>query len=516
MTENAKAQSKNRIQHIAEKIISGVLKERRTRQIAYTMIIRFAVLIILNIAVTAAFITIRYNSAMKAESVELISELGTQMSVNVDNAIATIEANANMVFADEMVYVYDPVKNVYSDYDYKRIQKRIAENLYMQSALRSYTDYAIIYSNGESLGILSDKTKELYGDNLYIEMINILGKEKSAWATGYSSDFSLAYYVVRVNDNSILIVSSDLGEVIDPIKRAANATDLTVYLTKDNKVVLYSTDPNEKPGGRLAGGLGKRVSIDGGTVLDNRYFVNTAVTSNGWLVIMEMPASELAAATVNAVTYAILIGIVFSILAIIVTIRMSARIIGSVNQTVHNLDVKAQIDLLTGILNKKSFEEIVDNEMSNGLQEYYYAMVFMDVDNFKNVNDRCGHDIGDEVLKFFARSMQRAFRDADIKGRLGGDEFCVLMRISRNAECDVRLQAEAACRRFYDILHSIGKIGRHEIPAITSSMGIAIAGENDKSFSDLYRKADTALYESKRNGKDQWTVYHTGMTEKTE
>ena len=140
----------------------------------------------------------------------------------------------------------------------------------------------------------------------------------------------------------------------------------------------------------------------------------------------------------------------------------------------------------------------------------------MDIDNFKSVNDRCGHDVGDLVLKSFSHTIETVFRETDIKGRLGGDEFCVLMKMTEEESKLLQEHVEEVCRRFIDRLHRKANSARQSLPAVTSSMGVAIWEGNSEGFEELYHKADTALYASKKRGKDTWTIYGQNELESSE
>lgn len=496
---------------LMERLFPKVWSEKRTRKIATTLIVSFTLFLAVAIILLITFVTLRFQQAMKTQAVGLTNELSSQMCVNLDNYVTTVEANAQMVFAEGGRYMYDPVAKKYSGLETIKIEQEITDTLRMQSRLRNYMDYCIAYSDGKTIGIVSDSTRKLYGKELYSSMRSAMGSDNSIWTTGYMNDYSMIYYAINVNENAVLVVSLYTHEFIDSLAMASKSDGMKLYLTDYRYRILHTNDDKAVKGENIPDWVSKRITRKAGTNIDGNYFVSVGDTVNKWHIIMVIPASQMFSSLRDTVVYVIIFSAVFIMIAFIMTVQITMKIVSNVNQTVHTLDVKAQIDLLTGILNKKSFEEIVNEDMQSGTGDYKYAMVFMDVDDFKHVNDKCGHDIGDEVLKFFARSMQRAFRENDIKGRLGGDEFCVLMKITNSQDIDVREQAEAACKRFYDILHSIGKTGRQEIPSITSSMGIAIAGENDKAFSDLYKKADIALYESKRAGKDRWTVYSKGL-----
>ncbi|MDO5134586.1 MAG: diguanylate cyclase [Eubacteriales bacterium] len=160
----------------------------------------------------------------------------------------------------------------------------------------------------------------------------------------------------------------------------------------------------------------------------------------------------------------------------------------------------AETDALTGCRNKRSTEELIDERLSRGGGQLN-AFLMMDVDKFKEINDVYGHAVGDEVLHAIGKKLRSGFRDRDIVGRIGGDEFVVFME-----NVDSRETAVARVQRLREALlgmrfSSMGEKG------ITVSMGLAFAPAGGESFSQVYVKADEALYRTKRGGRNGLTVY---------
>ncbi len=161
---------------------------------------------------------------------------------------------------------------------------------------------------------------------------------------------------------------------------------------------------------------------------------------------------------------------------------------------------KSKRDLLTGLYNKRSFEEEVKTAIENKKQDNVSVLLIFDFDNFKHINDHYGHQIGDEVLKAFAAILGRAFRTHDIIGRIGGDEFMVFMP---DMSADFLKRSDEISK---EILHELAilKVG----PAEHFSCSIGIGTDaGDYDFKKLYLLADKALYQSKENGKACYVRY---------
>jgi diguanylate cyclase (GGDEF)-like protein len=161
------------------------------------------------------------------------------------------------------------------------------------------------------------------------------------------------------------------------------------------------------------------------------------------------------------------------------------------------LDRLACTDELTGLLNRRAMIAAGSSEVSEALASQRSLSVLMiDLDHFKRVNDRFGHQIGDAVLRAFAAAARRTIRASDPIGRFGGEEFCILL-----AGADAAAAVEIAERLRATCASALGAATRRAT-SVTVSIGIATGGPGE-SFSDLMRRADAALYRAKAGGRDR-------------
>ncbi len=164
---------------------------------------------------------------------------------------------------------------------------------------------------------------------------------------------------------------------------------------------------------------------------------------------------------------------------------------------------KASLDEMTGAYTKNATERIIDKVLAGELKGSY-SLFIIDLDDFKQANDSHGHQFGDFCIKEFVRLLRSNFRESDIVGRVGGDEFVVFIP-SQNLEW-VRQKAEQLCRVLDTVCQKNGSVWKMSV-----SIGIAVAPKDGKSFEMLYEKADKALYETKKSGKNGYTLYEEGM-----
>ncbi len=156
---------------------------------------------------------------------------------------------------------------------------------------------------------------------------------------------------------------------------------------------------------------------------------------------------------------------------------------------------KAEYDGLTGILNRRAFDQICE---TSAQKEQKIALLLIDMDNFKNVNDTYGHLGGDNALKSLAAALSETFRDTDYVARVGGDEFAAIL-----PNCDASA-ANAIKKKIERINKRLSQLAEH---FVSVSVGVAFS---DNGFSkELYDKADKALYMVKERGKRGCEVYES-------
>jgi diguanylate cyclase (GGDEF)-like protein len=151
-------------------------------------------------------------------------------------------------------------------------------------------------------------------------------------------------------------------------------------------------------------------------------------------------------------------------------------------------------DQLTRVLNVRAFTERLADELRR-VARYHrpLALLYLDLDDFKIVNDSHGHQTGDAVLRLVAEAIRQAVRQADVVGRMGGDEFAVLMPETESA------LATAAADRLAAGLRSV----LNGSPAVTASIGVVSPITQATDTDALIRRADQAMYEAKKSGKNR-------------
>ncbi len=170
------------------------------------------------------------------------------------------------------------------------------------------------------------------------------------------------------------------------------------------------------------------------------------------------------------------------------------------------LNFLAYKDTLTGLPNRKMILEQLDILANiQGDDHDQFALVFIDLDNFKNVNDTMGHSVGDELLVQISERMTKMIHKIDLLGRLGGDEFALLIRRNISEE-----SLMAYLQRIHDSLQEPFKLANYQVNS-GASFGVAIWPLDGKSSEDLLTAADTAMYKAKESGKNEIQFFRESM-----
>ncbi|WP_449420312.1 EAL domain-containing protein [Phormidium nigroviride] len=164
-------------------------------------------------------------------------------------------------------------------------------------------------------------------------------------------------------------------------------------------------------------------------------------------------------------------------------------------------------DGLTGLANRALFRERLDHAfaIAKRRKDYLFAVMFLDLDRFKVVNDSLGHAIGDRLLIAIARRLEKSLHPGDTVARLGGDEFVILLE-----DIDSLSSATNLANLLHQELTSPFTVDGHEV-FITVSIGIALSSPECEDAANLLRDADTAMYRAKEQGRDRHEVFNTSM-----
>ena len=167
----------------------------------------------------------------------------------------------------------------------------------------------------------------------------------------------------------------------------------------------------------------------------------------------------------------------------------------------------AQHDFLTGLPNRVVLNDRLSQAIAHAQRHLKkVAILFLDLDGFKHINDSLGHQIGDELLQSVARHLAGCVRDSDTVSRQGGDEFVVLL-----SEMDQPEQAAIAARRMLQAVAQTHTVDQHSLH-VTASIGISVYPDDGHDATVLIKSADTAMYQAKAGGRHSYQFFRAAMT----
>jgi len=176
----------------------------------------------------------------------------------------------------------------------------------------------------------------------------------------------------------------------------------------------------------------------------------------------------------------------------------------------HTVELKnlAHFDSLTGLSNRRRILEEIRISLRNTVgQNDFFALLFIDLDNFKRINDSLGHGAGDELLIAVSKRLNSCVRSTDIVGRLGGDEFCIIVNnLKKQGD-----GASVACN-VLNVLKLPIHVQRTEV-IVSASIGIVLAPKDGDSIKELLQNADLAMYRAKALGRNKYQLFYPAMSE---
>ena len=301
---------------------------------------------------------------------------------------------------------------------------------------------------------------------------------------------NIYYELLTIQGSDAVYIYSDIDKTRGSEFQALSA----IQGVEESRSVVYSETKN-----------GNFESVDGQTFfqkfempLSNYYGLkHVYVAPESYVFLLTLPSEYYTERTkLDSGSFAIL-AIAVSVLTLLITILMYIAQSNRRKFTAKTTKM-AQVDTLTGLLNRAYFTELFEN-MIEEKPEDKYAILFMDLDGFKDINDSYGHNMGDKVLRVVANRLVMSARREDLVSRFGGDEFAML--IAYNSIDQVRYVANKVVKAIDEVMI----IDDNEYN-VGVSVGVAIYPEHARSVDDLYKVADNAMYKVKYSTKNNYFI----------
>lgn len=443
------------------------------------------------------------STALQNNASSLVAFNNKQLQININSYLNKVQTTAALLFSDEDYYEYDETTKDLSDYDKIQKEDNIVKRIVDLGIMENFSDFGIVYKDNYTVGWISKTTETHFAEGNMYESINekITNKNTSdGWFCGVNSNYDRLYYTKRINDNALLIASFYSRELAHVFQFPDNLEGMVIRLVSEDNHILYSSTKSE-----IGKNLSKKIANH-----SKEYLVTEDICTNGWRVVCSVPTKTILKDTSRMRWLAFVTSAIMIIVVILLVIFVIWRSSKPMDSVVMDLQNKALTDGLSGLLNKISFEKHVSHTLSETEAGKNIAIIIMDVDHFKNINDTLGHSYGDKVIVRTSNVLRKTLGDGFTVGRIGGDEFAIFIP-------DRRSDLEAFHKYMEKTLQTITSefmtefAEEHKSCDLSVSLGCYVAAYQSESFADIYHLADSALYVSKETGRGKYTFYEEGM-----
>lgn len=460
--------------------------------------VRSVIVVIISIAIlTTVFIAFRYvlNSELRsheethlAENAHTVSEV---FYTKLDDQLTMLESQARYLQSIDL-----------SDYN------AMKETIESTKGIGGFKNIGAANSSGATINYNGTSSGNIYLTDYFKEAMQ--GHNAISETTMIDEDGDeVLVLAVPINKNGKAegviygtFTKDTIDSIIDSISISKDSTDLVV--NSEEKILARSTNiPGFDSDMTMLTDAIPDISVPEGGKEETVYYKKDGnsyiaemvpIGLHDWYFVTILPETVVTEQTTEIMIYATFALIAVSVVFIIILLHIHSLL----KSTDRYID-QASTDSLTGILNKGTFRTGVCDAMDknkNGL-----ALFIIDLDDFKSVNDKLGHVMGDKVLTDVAKKLSLIFGGIDKVGRIGGDEFSAFVPMDKNEEAAVEY-AKVACAEIENTYSAHG-----ESVHVSVSVGIAFYPGDGSDYEQLYKNADSALYRCKKSGKNTYAVY---------
>ena len=522
---------------------------RQFKRFQIELLVVFSALILIVTIFLDYLILERSGRTMQRNASNLISANSRQIELNINSYLERMETVPTLLFSDEVYYLYDATDETIEEYDKVKNEESIQNRIVDIGLMENYSDFGIFYSNDHSVGWISHGTMDLFPEGGAYKAFSVYAKDpktNDGWCFGIGGSVDRLYYIKRLNPNAILVSATYTRELASVFIHPEQLEEMTIRLVNPEDTIIYSSDTaeigqvlpddirsvfQEKGVSGIAGDPSSRRSDS--VIISDDFIINTNECENGWRVICTVPQESILRENTELRRFVFGVSFAMALLFVMIGILLIRNLARPMDTMVSSLNEKAEMDRLSGVLNKTAFEEAVKDHLKEKPGNDISVMTIVDMDNFKAVNDRLGHAHGDRVIIRVAEFLRKNYDQSTLIGRIGGDEFALYTECTVAGDGhtetmtsvsieDLRKQArEIVLGTVKEQMDVVMKEFREEFRTereqceVSISAGIYITPVKTvvEDFESIYKKADYALYTSKRAGKARYTIYVDGPEE---
>lgn len=504
----------------------------RIKVLQIEILVVFAVIIMFIIFFLDYVILESSRRAMQQNASNLIAANSRQIELNINSYLERMRTIPTLLFSDEGYYQYDATDETIEEYDKVKSEENILNRIVDIGLMENYSDFGIVYADDHSVGWVSHGTQDLFPDGGLYDAFSEYAtdtKTNDGWCFGINGCTDRIYYIKRLNPNAILESATYTRELASVFIYPEQLEQMTIRLIDKDNNIIFSSDEGEigsKLPSEIADEFKKdkhdKMISDGKdrSIISDKYIINFNECTNGWGVVSSIPTDTILRDINELKKFTLRISIVIALFFLLIGLAVISNIYRPMDGMVASLKERAEMDMLSGVLNKDTFQGAVENRLNEKGTNDISIIIMLDVDNFKQINDKLGHAHGDQVIIRTGKMIRRVYEDDAIIGRLGGDEFAIYSECSiseDNLNQDVyRKNREELLSVVTEQLDDLKKEFEKEFKEEKKSCDISISAgvylsnkfdDAEENFKLIYENADQALYVSKREGKNRYTIY---------
>ena len=494
----------------------GEKSGERFKQFQLEILIVFAAIILIVTAFLDYIILDRSGRAMRQTVSSLIAANSRQLELNINSYLDRMQTVPTLLFSDESFYLYDATDDSIDEYDKVKSEEVIKDRIVDIGLMENYADFGIIYADDHKVGWISHGTQDLFPEGgMYDAFAKYIvnPKKNDGWCFGINGNTDRMYYIKRLNPNAILVSSAYTKELASVFIYPEQLDEMNIRLVDSDNTIMFS-ETSQEIGEKLPEAIANELEANkvnakfadmSSSIISEDYIINSNVCGNDWRVICSVPTKIILEENLKLRSFTLRVSMGMAILFVFIGLFLITRLSRPVDGMVTTLQEKAEIDKLSGVMNRGTFQETVEMRLQLPMDNRIIVYVMLDMDNFKQVNDKLGHSHGDQVIIRVGNLLRSIYNSETIIGRIGGDEFALYSECIDMDKAEVVDVAKEQMDYVLEQFHDEFVIERDKC-GVSISAGVFVTDKPDITFKELYEKADGALYKSKQAGKSQYTL----------
>ncbi len=481
----------------------------KIKKLSVWMIVGYAVIVVAAILGITSFTVARYDNVLKDKVSDMTSTLNVQLKLNLDSYLDRMESTGTLAYSVDNAYTYDATDASNDEYEAINTEKQISDDLMSLCLMENFVDYGIVYSNNHTVGKVSNGTTQLFGDNLYTDLSGMITRERThdGWYTGYGNDYERIYYVKRIHENAVFLISFYTSELEKVFDNPETLSDMSIRLTDSSYKMIYSSVKDDKLGSEMPADVMKNIKDkETAAAIDGKNLTTVNQSNGDWYVICSIPTKIILKEANKMRVIIYVVAFLSAVVAVAAGAFFIRRIADPVQTITSSISSELREDGFEGILSNRFFRDKCTSIVPKTNTACCRGLVLIDIDNYSDILTKISREEADKQLAKMLIVIKEAFPDADAVGRMGENTFNVM---TSAAELDVdtfQIELDRACNEVLNKFKEVADTNTMGTLTITASIGAAIYPVAGKSYQEMFDTAYTALAASQKAGSGKYTI----------